>query len=110
MSAASVTEGSAARLLADQLIMGGKGPRWSKAQVHGLFERSERALKLSKPWLPTHVWRSQKDLLDRARAQAARGAVERASDSQPADTFTASTNRPWCSRLPAPPAASDQYS
>lgn len=90
LPAGCVTEGSAARLLAMQLVTGGGGPSWSKGRVQGPLDCAARALAHSRPWLPSHPWRLQKELLGNARAHTA-GVLTRMDvpgDNQPADNST----------------------
>lgn len=56
MPAASLVESAAAVGLAQELMEGGQGPRWSLARVRSLLNRGQRALARCQPWLPTPVW------------------------------------------------------
>lgn len=85
LPAASMVESAAARLLAEQLMVGGGGSHWSQARVRSLLDRAAAALARCKAWLPTPAYSWQKDLLKRAQAMAAgAAAVGGSPDIQPA--------------------------
>lgn len=79
-------EAGAAQCLADELVSGGGGPRWSRARVQGLLARARAALARAKPWLPTPAWRAYTDLSAeiQAKVDATAAANPGTGDSLPA--------------------------
>lgn len=86
LPAASLVESAAALNLAQELMSGGAGPRWSLAHVRSLLDRALCALSRCKPWLPTAARQMLKSQAISLESKAAGFAAKHpgAGDSLPA--------------------------